>query len=90
MTKTQLIVAIADKCGVSKRLAGDMVNCFIDSVVAGVKKNGEVRLQGFGTFRKSRRNARMGVNPRTGEKIQIKASNTVGFRAGAQFKEAVN
>lgn len=90
MTKTQLIVAIADKCGVSKRLAGDMVNCFIDSVVAGVKKNGEVRLQGFGTFRKSHRNARMGVNPRTGAKIQIKASNTVGFRCGAQFKEAVN
>lgn len=90
MTKTQLIVAIADTCGVSKRLAGDMVNCFVDNVVKGVKKDGEVRMGGFGTFRKTSRAARMGVNPRTGEKIQIKASKSVGFRPSKAFKSAVN
>jgi nucleoid DNA-binding protein len=90
MTKTQLIAGIADKCGVSKRLAGDMVNCFIDLVVGGVKKEGEVRIGGLGNFRKTSRAARMGVNPRTGEKIQIKASKSVGFRPSKAFKGAVN
>ena len=89
MTKTELIADISERLGVSKRMAGDMVNEFVNSVVDGVKKDGEVRIQGFGTFKVSRRNAREGRNPRTGEKIKIEAMNLPAFKAGAEFKKAV-
>lgn len=90
MTKTQLIAALADKLWVSKRMAADMVNEFIAQVVKGVKKEGEVRLQGFGTFKASKRAARMGVNPRNpGQKIKIPAMTLPSFKAGAEFKKAV-
>lgn len=90
MNKTQLIALIAQKCGVSKRVAAEMVNCFVDAVVSGVKKGGEVRIQGFGTFKKSARKARTGVNPRKpSEKIKIPAMNVPTFKAGSDFKKAV-
>ncbi len=89
MTKTELIGAIADSCGVSKRLAGDMVNCFVETVIKGVKKNGNVAIQGFGSFGVTARKARKGRNPRTGEVIQIAASKSPKFRAGKAFKEAL-
>lgn len=90
MTKTQLIAALADKLWVSKRMAADMINEFISQVVKGVKKEGEVRLQGFGTFKASKRAARMGVNPRNpSQKIKIPAMTLPSFKAGAEFKKAV-
>lgn len=90
MSKTQLIAAIAAKLGVSKRMASDMVNTFVATVVDGVAKGGEVRIQGFGTFKKSHRKARTGVNPRNpSEKIQIPAMNVPTFKAGSDFKKAV-
>lgn len=90
MTKTQLIAHIAQACGVSKRVASEMVNCFVTTVVAGVKKGDDVRIQGFGTFKKSARKARTGVNPRNpSEKIQIPAMNVPTFKAGSDFKKAV-
>lgn len=90
MSKTQLIAAIAAKLGVSKRMANDMVNTLIEQIVTGVKKGGEVRLQGFGTFKKSHRKARTGVNPRNPvEKIKIPAMNVPTFKAGTDFKKAV-
>ena len=76
-----LIEAIAAEVDVSKRLAGDLVNTFVKNVMNGVKKEGEVRIMGFGTFKKSKRNARTGVNPATGEKIKIPAMNVVTFKA---------
>jgi DNA-binding protein HU-beta len=90
MTKTQLIAHLAETLKVSKRMANDMVNAFVDSVVAGVKKSGEVRIQGFGTFKKSARKARVGVNPRKPEeKINIPAMNVPTFKAGSDFKKAI-
>lgn len=90
MTKTQLIASIADKLGVSKRLAADMVNVLLDTVVMSVKKWGEVRIQGFGTFKASKREARMGVNPQNPtQKIKIPAMRLPSFKAGAEFKKAV-
>jgi len=89
MTKTQLIEEIAKKLKVSKRLANDAVAAFVNAVVAGVKKDGEVRIQGFGTFKVSKRNARNGVNPRTGAKIKIPAMKLPAFKAGAEFKKSV-
>lgn len=89
MTKTQLIAALAQKLGVSKRLASDFVNSFVETVIAWVKADGEVRIQGFGTFKVSHRSARNGVNPRTRAKIKIPAMKLPSFKVGAEFKAAV-
>ena len=89
MTKTELTALIASKTGVSKRLAGDMVNAFLDGVTAALKKGDKVTLTGFGTFKISNRAARKGVNPRTGEAIQIKAMKLPAFKAGKGLKDAV-
>ena len=90
MTKTALIESLASELGVSKRMAGELVNSFIGAVMAGVKKEGEVRIQGFGTFKKSKRAARTGVNPqKPSEKIKIPAMNVVTFKAGSEFKALV-
>ena len=90
MTKTELIATLAEKLGVSKKLAGELVNSFVESVVKWVKKDGEVRLTGFGTFKKSKRAARTWVNPQNpSQKIKIPAMNVVTFKAGSEFKAAV-
>ena len=61
-----------------------------ENVMKGVKKNGEVRIQGFGTFKASKRKAREGVNPQNpSQKIKIPAMNVVTFKAGSEFKAAV-
>ena len=85
-----LIASLAEDLWVSKKLASELVNCFIETVIAGVKKEGEVRLQGFGTFKASKRKARTGVNPQNpSQKIKIPAMKVVTFKAGADFKKAV-
>ena len=90
MTKTALIEKLAEELGVSKKLAGELVNCFIETVMEGVKKEGEVRIQGFGTFKTSKRAARTGVNPQNpSEKIKIPAMKVVTFKAGSEFKALV-
>ena len=90
MTKTQLTDALASELGVSKKLAGELVNATIGLIIKGVKKDGEVRLTGFGTFKKSKRKAREGVNPQNpSQKIKIPAMNVVTFKAGSEFKKAV-
>ena len=90
MTKTALIAQLADELGVSKKLAAELVNTFIDAIIAGVKKQGEVRIQGFGTFKASHRKAREGVNPQNPkQKIKIPAMKVVAFKAGSEFKAAI-
>ena len=90
MTKTTLIENLAAELGVSKRMSGDLVNTMIEQIMAGVKKEGEVRIQGFGTFKKSKRAARTGVNPQNPkEKIKIPAMNVVTFKAWREFKALV-
>ncbi len=90
MTKTALIEKIAAELGVSKKLAAELVNCMIENIVKGVKKSGEVRIQGFWTFKASKRKAREGVNPQNpSQKIKIPAMNVVTFKAGSEFKAAV-
>jgi DNA-binding protein HU-beta len=67
-----------------------LVNAFVEAVIKWVKKDGEVRLTGFGTFKKSKRKAREGVNPQDpSKKIKIPAMNVVTFKAGSEFKAAV-
>ena len=90
MTKTALIAQLAEELGVSKKLAAELINTFITLVIGGVKKEGEVRIQGFGTFKKSHRKARDGVNPQNpSQKIKIPAMNLATFKAGSDFKAAV-
>jgi len=90
MSKTTLIAALAEELGVSKKLAAELVNAFISIVINGVKKEGEVRIQGFGSFKASKRKAREGVNPQNpSQKIKIPAMKVVTFKAGSDFKSAV-
>ena len=89
MNKVELIVAVQKTLGTSKADAERAVNAVIDGIKAGVKKTKNVQLIGFGTFKVASRKARIGVNPKTGEKIKIKASKTVKFVAGKSFKEIV-
>lgn len=90
MTKTQLIAHLATKLTVSKKLAGDMLNTLVDGIIADVKKGNQVSIQGFGTFKPSKRKARTGVNPqKPTEKIKIPAMTVPTFKAGSDFKKAV-
>lgn len=86
-----MINYIADKCDVSKRLAGDMINCMLDGITESLKKNGKCAFTGFGTFSVARREERMGVNPQNpSQKIKIAARNVAKFKAGSELKAAVN
>jgi len=89
MTKEGLIEAIVNKIGCSKREANDILETIIDTITQSLSRGEEVTLTGFGTFTIKKRAARMGVNPKTGEKIQIPAATVPKFRAGKTLKEAV-
>ncbi|HOK34761.1 MAG TPA: HU family DNA-binding protein [Candidatus Paceibacterota bacterium] len=89
MTKEGLIEAIVNKIGCSKREANDILDTIIDTITQSLSRGEEVTLTGFGTFTIKKRAARMGVNPKTGEKIQIPATTVPKFRAGKSLKEAV-
>ena len=90
MNKNDLVAAVASRTGLSKTDAAKAVDGFIDAVTAALKKGTEVRLVGFGTFSVSSRAATTGRNPRTGERIQIPASNQPKFKAGKALKASVN
>jgi DNA-binding protein HU-beta len=89
MTKVELIEKMADDADISKAAAGKALGSFVDGIKKSVKKGNKVTLVGFGTFSISKRAARKGRNPRTGETIKIKASKIPKFTAGKAFKDAV-
>ena len=89
MTRDNLVEQMASKAGVTKTQADAVLRAFIDVVTAALSKDDTVGLTGFGTFQISKRAARQGVNPRTGEKLQIPAMNVPKFKAGKALKEAV-
>lgn len=90
MNKTELVAAVAEKAGVSKKDAEAVVAAFTDTVTKELKKGGKVQLVGFGTFEVSSRSARTGRNPQTGEAMKISASKAPKFKAGKAFKDAIN
>ena len=91
MNKTELVAAMADKAGISKKDADKALAAFIDVVGTELtKKDGKVQLVGFGTFEVAQRAARTGLNPLTKEKIKIKASKAPKFKAGKALKDTVN
>jgi len=91
MTKGELVAAIADKAGLTKKDAGDALTAVLETITAELQAGNQVTITGFGTFKVSHRKARTGVNPQNpSQKIQIKASNVPAFKAGKNLKEALN
>ena len=90
MNKQDLIAAVADEAGLSKGDASKAVEAVFDTITKSLKKGGEVRLVGFGTFSVTKRKASTGRNPRTGEPMSIKASTQPKFKAGKGLKDACN
>jgi DNA-binding protein HU-beta len=89
MTKAELVEKMAKDAEVSKAAAGKALDSFIDGVKRALKKGNKVALVGFGTFSISKRKARKGRNPRTGETITIKAAKLPKFTSGKAFKDSV-
>ena len=89
MTKQEFVDQVANRSGLSKADAGKAVDAFLDSIEAELKGRGQVNFTGFGKFSTSNRAARMGVNPRTGEKVHIAAATVPKFSAGSKLKATV-
>ncbi len=90
MNKTELIAAIAEKTGFSKKDSEKALKAFEEVVTEELSKGGKVQLVGFGTFDVAERAAREGRNPQTGEPMQIAASKAPRFKVGKALKDAVN
>lgn len=89
MKKQDFIKVVANEAGVSQDAVSRVLASMIDTVTGELKRGNEVNITGFGAFKISKRAARNGVNPRSGEKIKIAAMNSPVFRAGKTLKEAV-
>ena len=74
MNKTELIAAVAEKTGLTKKDSERVINATVETIVDGLKKGDKVQLSGFGIFEVKAREARVGRNPRTKEAIQIPAT----------------
>ena len=90
MNKTELVAAMADAAGLSKKDAEKALKAFTDVVAEELKKDGKVQLVGFGTFEVSKRAAREGRNPQTGKTMSIPASKAPKFIAGKALKDSIN
>ena len=91
MYKAELVTAVAEKTGFTKKDAEAAVNAFVSCVEGALVKGDKVQLIGFGTFETRERKARQGRNPRKpGEVIQIAASKAPVFKAGKALKDAIN
>ena len=89
MNKSELVEAVAKDTGLSKADTGRALDSFVATVQKTLKKGDEVAITGFGKFHVTKRGARQGTNPATGQKIRIKASKAPKFSAGATLKQAV-
>lgn len=90
MNKKDLTEALVAECDLNNAAADRAVSAVFDSITNALKKNDDVKIIGFGTFSVSKRKATTGRNPRTGETIQIPASNVARFKAGKALKDALN
>lgn len=89
MTKEELIAKCAREANVTKAQATRALNSILDGVTRSLRKGQKVSFVGFGTFEVTRRKARMGRNPQTGQTIKIPASRVAKFRPGKALKDAV-
>jgi DNA-binding protein HU-beta len=89
MTKAELIDKMAKESKLKKAEAERALNSFLANVTKALKKGDKITLTGFGTFSVSKRKARKGRNPQTGEEIKIKASKVVKFKPGKTLKDKI-
>ena len=89
MTKQEFVDQVAGKSGLNRRDAGKAVDAFLDSITDALRSGQDMAFTGFGKFSAAERKARQGVNPRTGERVQIAATRVPRFSAGSQLKAAV-
>lgn len=89
MNKTELINAVAEKAGLSKKNAEAVVNATLAAITESLKAEEKVQLVGFGSFEVKHRAERTGLNPRTGDSVTIAASKVPAFKAGKALKDAV-
>ena len=90
MNKGDLIESVANQSGLTKADAARAVDAVLDAITGSLMQGNKVTLPGFGTFSTSKRAARTGRNPSTGEAIQIKAKTVAKFKAGSKLTDAVN
>ena len=90
MNKTELVAAMAEKAGLSKKDAEAALKAFTETVAEELKKGEKIQLVGFGTFEVSERAAREGRNPQTGAPMKIAASKAPKFKAGKALKDVIN
>lgn len=89
MNKTELIAAVAEKTGLSKKDSDAAVNAVLNTIAETLKANEKVQLVGFGSFEVKHRAERTGLNPRTKEPVTIAASKVPTFKAGKALKDAI-
>ena len=89
MNKAELISKIADDAGITKSQANATLDSFVEAVTKTLKGGGKVTLVGFGTFSVTKRAARNGRNPQTGEVIKIKAKKVARFKAGKELTSKI-
>ena len=90
MNKTELVGAVAEKTGLTKKAADEVVNALFDVITETLASGDKVQIIGFGTFEVRERAARKGRNPQTGEVIDIAASKLPAFKAGKALRRAVD
>lgn len=90
MNKTELIAAVAEKTGMTKKDAERVINATIETITASLVKGDKVQISGFGIFETKKREARVGRNPRTKETIQIPATRLPVFKASKALKDVVS
>ncbi len=89
MNKAELVSAVAEKAGMSKKDSEKAVNAAFDTITEALAAGDKVQLVGFGAFEVKERGARIGRNPKTKEEIEIPASRVASFKVGKALKEAV-
>ena len=89
MNKAELIAAVAEKAGLSKKDTEAVINATLNTITAALQDEEKVQLVGFGSFEMKKRAARTGLNPRTKEPVEIAATQVPVFKAGKALKDAV-
>ena len=90
MNKLEIVKVVAEETGLTQKEVGAVVDSVVATIIAELKKGHDVNIAGFGKFAVKKRAARVSINPRTKQPIDVPASKAPTFRAGKQFKDAVN
>ena len=89
MNKTELVAAVAEKSGLTKKDSERVINAAIDAITASLVKGEKVQISGFGTFETKDREARIGRNPHTKEAVEIPATRVPSFKASKALKDNI-